>query len=50
MQNLLYIKALEKDPQQTKEHECYPWPCVLPDMHAKTKETWILLSAVVTDC
>ena len=34
----VYLKAQEKDPNQTKERECYPWPCKLPDMHAKTKE------------
>ena len=43
----LYIEAQEKDPQQTKEHECYPWPCILPDMHARTKET---LDTFVSSC
>ncbi|MBP5405819.1 hypothetical protein J6Z19_01545 [bacterium] len=42
-----YLTEQEKDPQQTKEHECYPWPCVLPDMHAKTKET---LDTFVSSC
>ena len=32
-----YLKEQEKDPNQTKERSCYPWPCKLPDMHAKTK-------------
>ena len=42
-----YLAEQEKDPQQTKEHECYPWPCVLPDMHAKTKET---LDTFISSC
>lgn len=42
-----YLAEQEKDPQQTKEHECYPWPCVLPDMHAKTKKD---LNALVSSC
>jgi hypothetical protein len=29
-----YLEAQEKDPNQTTERECYPWPCVLPDMKA----------------
>ncbi len=32
-----YLKEQDKDPNQTKERSCYPWPCKLPDMHAKTK-------------
>ncbi|MBR6245513.1 hypothetical protein IKR20_08085, partial [bacterium] len=27
----VYLEAQEKDPNQTKERECYPWPCKLPD-------------------
>ena len=42
-----YLEAQEKDPNQTKERECYPWPCKLPDMHAKTKET---LDTFVSSC
>ena len=42
-----YLTEQEKDPRQTKEHECYPWPCVLPDMHAKTKET---LDTFISSC
>ncbi len=37
----VYLKAQEKDPNQQKERECYPWPCTLPDMHAdSTLETF----------
>lgn len=37
----VYLKAQEKDPNQQKERECYPWPCKLPDMHANsTLETF----------
>ena len=37
----VYLKAQEKDPNQQKERECYPWPCKLPDMHAdSTLETF----------
>jgi len=43
----VYLKAQEKDPNQTKERECYPWPCKLPDMHAKTKED---LDTFVSSC
>ena len=32
-----YLKEQAKDPNQTKERSCYPWPCKLSDMHAKTK-------------
>ncbi|MBO4698911.1 hypothetical protein J5690_04785, partial [bacterium] len=35
----VYLKAQEKDQNQEWERECYPWPCKLPDMHVKTKET-----------
>ena len=42
-----YLKEQEKDPNQTKERACYPWPCKLPDMHAKTKET---LDTFVSSC
>ena len=43
----LYLEAQEKDPNQTKERSCYPWPCKLPDMHPKTKET---LDTFVSSC
>ena len=43
----VYLKAQEKDPNQQKERECYPWPCKLPDMHPKTKET---LDTFVSSC
>ena len=37
----VYLKAQEKDPNQQKERECYPWPCKLPDMKAdSTLETF----------
>ena len=37
----VYLKAQEKDPNQQKERECYPWPCKLPDMRANsTLETF----------
>ncbi|MBO4711472.1 hypothetical protein J5681_06085 [bacterium] len=42
-----YLKDQEKDPNQTKSRSCYPWPCKLPDMHAKTKET---LDTFVSSC
>jgi len=42
-----YLEAQEKDPNQTKERECYPWPCVLPDMHAKTKAE---LNTFISSC
>ena len=42
-----YLKAQEKDPNQRKERECYPWPCKLPDMHAKTKAE---LSTFISSC
>ena len=42
-----YLKEQEKDPNQTKERSCYPWPCKLPDMHAKTKAE---LSTFVSSC
>ena len=42
-----YLKAQEKDPNQQDERECYPWPCKLPDMHAKTKAE---LSTFVSSC
>lgn len=44
---LRYLEAQEKDPNQTKERECYPWPCVLPDMHAKTKAE---LNTFISSC
>jgi len=31
-----YLEAEKKDPEQKEERECYPWPCVLPDMKAST--------------
>ena len=43
----VYLKAQEKDPNQQKERECYPWPCKLPDMHPKTKED---LDTFVSSC
>ena len=43
----VYLQAQEKDPNQQKERECYPWPCKLPDMHPKTKET---LDTFVSSC
>ena len=42
-----YLKEQAKDPNQTKERSCYPWPCKLPDMHAKTKAE---LSTFVSSC
>ena len=42
-----YLKEQEKNPNQTKERSCYPWPCVLPDMHAQTKEN---LDNFVSSC
>jgi len=42
-----YLKEQEKDPNQTKERSCYPWPCKLPDMHAKTKNE---LSTFISSC
>ena len=42
-----YLKEQEKDPNQTKECSCYPWPCKLPDMHAKTKTE---LGTFVSSC
>ena len=43
----VYLKAQEKDPNQEWERECYPWPCKLSDMHAKTKAE---LSTFVSSC
>ncbi|MBO4440858.1 hypothetical protein J5834_01975, partial [bacterium] len=43
----VYLEAQEKDPNQDGERECYPWPCKLPDMHPKTKET---LDTFVSAC
>ena len=43
----VYLKAQEKDPYQDGERECYPWPCKLPDMHAKTKAE---LSTFISSC
>lgn len=43
----VYLKAQEKDPNQQKERECYPWPCKLPDMYAKTKKE---LTALISSC
>ena len=43
----VYLEAHGKNPNQQKERECYPWPCKLPDMHAKTKET---LDTFVSSC
>ena len=31
-----YLEAEKKDPEQKEERECYPWPCVLPEMKAST--------------
>ena len=42
-----YLKEQEKNPNQTKERSCYPWPCKLPDMHAKTKAE---LSTFISSC
>jgi len=42
-----YLKEQAKDPNQAKERSCYPWPCKLPDMHAKTKAE---LSTFVSSC
>ncbi|MBR4531434.1 hypothetical protein IKO70_03390 [bacterium] len=42
-----YMKEQEKDPNQTKERSCYPWPCKLPDMHAKTKAE---LNTFISSC
>ena len=42
-----YLEEQKKDSNQTKEHECYPWPCILPDMHAKTKAE---LDTFVSSC
>ena len=42
-----YLKEQEKDPNQTKERSCYPWPCKLPDMHAKTKAE---LNTFISSC
>ena len=42
-----YLKEQEKDPNQTKERSCYPWPCKMPDMHAKTKAE---LNTFVSSC
>jgi len=42
-----YLEAQEKDPNQTTERACYPWPCVLPDTHAKTKAE---LSTFISSC
>ena len=42
-----YLKEQEKDPNQTKERSCYPWPCKLPDMHAMTKTE---LDTIVSSC
>ena len=43
----VYLKAQKEDPNQEWERECYPWPCKLPDMHAKTKAE---LSTFVSSC
>ena len=43
----VYLKAQEKDPNQEWERECYPWPCKLPDMHAKTQAD---LDTLVSKC
>ena len=43
----VYLKAQEKDPNQQDERECYPWPCKLPDMHAKTKAE---LNTFISSC
>ena len=43
----VYLEAQEKDPNQTKERACYPWPCKMPDMHAKTKAE---LNTFVSGC
>ena len=43
----VYLKAQKEDPNQTKERECYPWPCKLPDMHTKTKAE---LNTFISSC
>ncbi len=43
----VYLKAQEKDPNQQDERSCYPWPCKMPDMHAKTKAE---LNTFVSSC
>jgi len=42
-----YLKEQEKNQNQTKERECYPWPCKLPNMHAKTKAE---LNTFISSC
>ena len=42
-----YLKEQAKDPNQTKERSCYPWPCKLPKMHSKTKAE---LSTFISSC
>ncbi len=42
-----YLKEQEKNPNQAKERSCYPWPCKLPDMHAKTKAE---LNTFISSC
>ena len=36
-----YLKAEKEDPEQEWERECYPWPCVLPDMKAYAGKGYI---------
>ncbi len=36
----VYLEAEKKDPNQEWERECYPWPCVLPDMKAGLLENY----------
>ncbi len=34
-----YLAAQKADPEQTSTRECYPWPCVLPDMKGRNLDT-----------
>ncbi|MCK5808580.1 hypothetical protein KAH37_06320 [bacterium] len=43
----VYLAAQKKDPNQTLERECYPWPCKLPDMKAKTQKE---IKTLVSKC
>lgn len=36
-----YLAAEKKDPDQIFIRECYPWPCVLPEMKGRFLETMI---------
>ena len=42
-----YLEAQGKNQNQTTERACYPWPCKLPDMHAKTKDE---LNTFISSC